>query len=1284
MKHSTHLFFLCLLFSINASAQCPTGVIASASSNPVCSGDSSQITTALIGGCSSYTVTNIPSATIPGAPINVTLGNDQVSSALPIGFTFNFFCINYTQFYISSNGFITFSSASTSGCCSGQAIPNAAAPNNLIALAWEDYDPSAGGTINYFTTGTAPNRQLIVNFTNVPHFGGGGGPLTGQIVLYETTNVIDIQITSQTSDGGLHTQGVEDASGTIGFASPGRNAVSWSTSNNGKRFTPGTSPSGSFTYNWSPSIGLSNANISNPVASPLQTTTYVVTVSDTACPSISDTLIIFVDTSVTSVSILNPDTFICAGGNVQMVIADTGAASFFWSPATALSCTTCPNPVASPSFTTTYYVTAYTPMGICSDADSITISVGNLNQILISASATSMCSAGDTIQLDASAVNSNCSTYTILNVPFAPVAGSGSSVVLGDDQLSASLPIGFNFTFYCNNYSNFMISSNGFITFEAAAINNGCCTGQLLPNTVAPNDLVSFAWDDLDPSSGGTIDYFTTGSAPNRKLVMNFNNVPHFSGGGGPVTSQVVLYESSNMVEIYTASMVTDGTAHTMGLEDSAGTMAHPVAGRNSDATWSASNEGIRFMPGSSAANLTYSWAPTSGLSNPNVSNPLAFPTQTTTYTVTVADSVCVLSDTITIYVDTNVVSVTILNADTLICYGDSVQINTTSSGASSYLWSPATGLSCSTCANPIANPLFSTTYYITAYTAIGACSSTDTVTIGVSSLTQVTATASPNPACGVGDSVQLNVAISGVPPSGYCFPTFSSPCSSGDYIENFSFNTIVNNLSGCNGNANNYIFYPASTTVIPGNTYNLSMQSGASWAQGFGVWIDYNQDGDFNDPGEFVYASPTSATTPFNTVITIPTNALPGTTRLRVVCTWATTVIASQSCNPSFTFGECEDYNVLVSGPQSNFTYNWIPTANLTNPNIANPVSTPTGTTTYTVTVTDTLVGCSLSGVITVTVSPVPTAAISPASATICAGQFTTLTASGGGTYSWAPGGQTTSAIAVAPFTSTSYTVTVTNASGCTDDAVVTVTVNALPFISITGNTSICSGQSATLTATGGASYSWIPGGQTTNSIVVTPTANTTYSVIGTNASGCTNASSVTVTVTQPAVASFTFSVAGSTVTFTSTSQNATSWNWNFGDAGTSTLQNPVHVYAANGTYTVTLIVSNACGSDTTTSIIIIATGVEEYSSNYLLNVFPNPASDKITISIEALSSSESKGALAVLNAIGKEIYYMDIPRMHSLWEQQITFDAVSSGIYLIKITFDDAVLTRRVVVNK
>jgi hypothetical protein len=164
-----------------------------------------------------------------------------------------------------------------------------------------------------------------------------------------------------------------------------------------------------------------------------------------------------------------------------------------------------------------------------------------------------------------------------------------------------------------------------------------------------------------------------------------------------------------------------------------------------------------------------------------------------------------------------------------------------------------------------------------------------------------------------------------------YCTPTYSSLCSSADYIENFSFNTIVNNMSGCNGNPNNYIFYSSlSTTVNPGNSYAISMQSGAFWGQGFGVWIDYNIDGDFADPGEFVYSSPTSGTGVFSGMVTIPGSATTGTTRLRVRCAYATVPTATDICT-NFFYGETEDYVVVISSPTP-MVYNNAETIQITN----------------------------------------------------------------------------------------------------------------------------------------------------------------------------------------------------------------------------------------------------------------------------------------------------------------------------------------------------------------
>ncbi len=150
----------------------------------------------------------------------------------------------------------------------------------------------------------------------------------------------------------------------------------------------------------------------------------------------------------------------------------------------------------------------------------------------------------------------------------------------------------------------------------------------------------------------------------------------------------------------------------------------------------------------------------------------------------------------------------------------------------------------------------------------------------------------------------------------------YSSLCSSGDYIDDVIFGTINNTNSGCNGNPDNYIYYNTmSTTVTPGLSYTIQLASGTSWSQHFGVWIDFNQDGDFDDPGEFVFNTTGSKPAAGSTVsgtIAIPITALGGTTRMRVRSTFSSVgFTASQSCS-SQTWGECEDYNINITSPSS------------------------------------------------------------------------------------------------------------------------------------------------------------------------------------------------------------------------------------------------------------------------------------------------------------------------------------------------------------------------------
>lgn len=161
------------------------------------------------GSAISYSFTDIS-----GTGTTLSLLDDQISAAVPMGFSFNFYGTNYTNAYVSSNGFITFDPASDSGCCEGQNLPDPTGPNSLIAGYWTDLNPAAGGTIHYLTTGTAGSRRFIVQYLNVP-MAGGGTTASFQIILHEGSNNIEMQLLSASSNGlQLYVTGIENSDGT--------------------------------------------------------------------------------------------------------------------------------------------------------------------------------------------------------------------------------------------------------------------------------------------------------------------------------------------------------------------------------------------------------------------------------------------------------------------------------------------------------------------------------------------------------------------------------------------------------------------------------------------------------------------------------------------------------------------------------------------------------------------------------------------------------------------------------------------------------------------------------------------------------------------------------------------------------------------------------------------------------------------------------------------------------------------------------------------------------------
>ncbi|MBU0763246.1 MAG: hypothetical protein KJ607_00260, partial [Bacteroidetes bacterium] len=176
-----------------------------------------------------------------------------------------------------------------------------------------------------------------------------------------------------------------------------------------------------------------------------------------------------------------------------------------------------------------------------------------------------------------------------------------------------------------------------------------------------------------------------------------------------------------------------------------------------------------------------------------------------------------------------------------------------------------------------------------------------------------------------------------------------------------------------------------------------------------------------------------------------------------------------------------------------------------------------PLDTTTYYVTATDAN-GCSASDSVTVSVAPELTAVINALPSAVCIGQSTELTVTGGGDFFQWNTGDTTQSITVTPPSTTVYSVTVTDSIGCSDQQQIQIEVSDSITVTLSPPT-ICIGDTAVLTVSGGTTYTWSTG-DTTQSISVSPSSTTTYSVTVSNEL-CTGSADVLVTVGQLPVVS-------------------------------------------------------------------------------------------------------------------------------------------------------------------
>ena len=285
------------------------------------------------------------------------------------------------------------------------------------------------------------------------------------------------------------------------------------------------------------------------------------------------------------------------------------------------------------------------------------------------------------------------------------------SIDLGsDDTYSGVIPIGFNFSFYGRAYDSCLISDNGVLSFDKvkAGTYNGWYIDTILKYSgiAAPDirNLIAAPWCDMEFSYGGTCKYATIGIAPNRKFIVSFCRVALFNFSNKLVTSEIVLYETSNLIDIHISRKDTcilwNGGHAIVGVKD-IGAAATTAPGRDYPAVWTASNESWRFTPSDttySVSTLPYAPYPfetttikwfdsSSGALLGTGNSVLVADTVTTTYMACAYSC----SDSFKTYVTISPVKVglcSVLPSTAIICTGDSVYMHviTTDTGLT-YQW---------------------------------------------------------------------------------------------------------------------------------------------------------------------------------------------------------------------------------------------------------------------------------------------------------------------------------------------------------------------------------------------------------------------------------------------------------------------------------------------------------------------------------------------------------------------------------------------------------------------
>jgi len=767
-----------------------------------------------------------------------------------------------------------------------------------------------------------------------------------------------------------------------------------------------TGGSDNATYEWLPTTGLSCSNCATPTATPSESIIYCVTITELNGCS---------ETYCTAVSLLAPA--IVNVGNNQTICQGTsttlqasGGLNYRWSPIThIISRSDISNPIVAPESTTVYEV-FITDQNGCTDFGQVTVTVDDCT----------------------STPNNPCSLQAVACEDKTICADDPDGVRLvvnGGQSWQWSPNAGLDNPTSPAPYANPTATT---VYTVIATDANGCtATDQVVVDIIEceatpnPCNLVAVACPDKQICEGDQIRLVVNGGSswlwtPSTGLDNPLSDAP---------------YAAPSTTTSYTI-VVTDNTGCTS--EDVVVVFVNDCATPDPCLTFSTTASADQTICSGDAATISVSggsnwlWTPTNALNNPTSQSPVATPLTTTTYTVQSTDvSGCVAVDQVTVFVE-NTVSVFAGN-DMSICQGFSGQLQ--ASGASNYKWSPVVGLNNPNIANPSVNPVATTTYTVLTTSANG-CTATDQVRVEVKSNHIINAGVDVN-ICN-GSSTQLQ-AIGGTfytwsPTTGLSNPSISNPVA--NPAETTTYCVTITSENGCitTDCLTVHVHEPAVAVACEdkdicfNGAVQLIVTSGASYQWSPAATLD-------NPFSGTPMANPAHTTTYYVTVTDEN-----GCTSVDDV----TVNVGSTATNLGPDKTICSGTSVPLSVSNRGVSYQWSPSTGLNNPTIENPIVTPLSTTSYCVTTTDAL-GCTATDCININVIN-GRQAIACEDKQIRPGESIRLNVTTGASYLWSPSASLddpTSPVPVAsPTSTTTYTVTVTDANGCTSQDEVTVYV--------------------------------------------------------------------------------------------------------------------------------------------------------------------------------------------------------------------------------------------------